>query len=139
MTANAALGLATTLQEAKEKAEEFFNPFIEKWLDHLLALERIDEDQHDQDFHFDFVNEEGIHFTCPPYESHEYKTSYWRYEHDITIPFDFFDDSTKYDEEVRKYRETKAHLAEQRALREKVARVANLEAALRKAREEAGL
>ena len=138
MSSNAALGIATNLQGAKEKAEEFFAPFISKWLDHLLALERIDEDQHDQDFHFDFVNEEGVHFTAPPFETSDYE-SYWRYEVDITIPFDFFDGSNKYDEHVRIHKEAKAIREEARVKREKLARVANLENALINARKDAGL
>jgi hypothetical protein len=131
--------LANALQKATEEATEFFTPHIDAWLDLQQKLDQLDEEQAAQDFHYDYHNGTSIFFSCGDWEEQGYNGSYHRYGTTIEIPYSFFDDHQPYEAEAQRYLDAKATRAEAEKQRTRIAHVANLENALRKARQEAGL
>lgn len=133
--------LTNALVKAIDEAGEFFETHIANWLDIEIMMGRINIEEAEQDFHFKEVTDTGIVFESDCWEDeYSYGSSTGvKYGATFKIPFGYFDDPSPFLEEARIHRENKEARQQAEAEREKIAHIANLEAALHKARQQAGL
>lgn len=130
--------LATSLEQKQGEFYEMTNPFVEQWLSIQNQLDKIEDETAERDYRFTGITDKGIHFECEPWEVNEYY-SYWRYGHEIIIPLDFFDDATPYQQQVQDHLDAAEARAKANQRYQKLQQVAKLQAALDKAKQEAGL
>lgn len=95
------LQTANTLYANFEKTikdNEWFEPHIESYIDYLRDTGKLNRGQEHCDWELANKNHEGFVFTGDTYDSYDAPQT-------LTIPFDFFDDRTPYEEEARKNKE----------------------------------
>lgn len=133
-----AKALAQAVIDANREADEFFAPHVEKWLDIQVKLDLLDEDLAERCFRPVSITDVSIRFDCEPFEVHDYR-SFWRDGTSITVPLDFFDNPEPYEQQVKDHLDTIEAARKSNDRYKKLARVADLQAALEKAKKEAGL
>lgn len=137
MAANAAFQYAHALQGALRTSAEFFEPHLNHWLDIQVKLDRIDEDQAERDFFFSRIDDKGITFESHDWEEDEgFARSRFRYGQETTIPLDFFENPAPYEQQASTHLEAIDTYHKANEQYQKQLRIANLQAALAKAKQE---